>query len=290
MKKLISVFLLLALLLSLTACHGKQEQKVFEIPAEFDTSRNYEITFWAKNDTNMTQVQIYKDAIAGFEKMYPNVKVNLRLYTDYGRIYNDVITNIATATTPNVCITYPDHIATYLTGRGTMASLDELMTDSKYGYRATEDALSVSLINTSCYPDPFPDRGLHTVNIALAVGRDDPRELEDTAGFYNHPAYFCSGWSHPGELPMSDSFLELEAASTVLSAVLPTGNRDTILERYYETAGQDDHIALHFGRPPVSAAATDLSGCWADSNAAIVGDTVLVTAKAHSIGQLRITF
>ena len=165
-----------------------------------------------------------------------------------------------------------------------------LMPDSKYGYRATEEALSVSLINTSCYPDPFPDRGLHTVNIALAVGRDDPRELEDNAGFYNHPAYFCSGWSHPGELPMNDSFLELEAASTVLSAVLPTGNRDTILVRYYETAGQDDHIALHFGRTPVSAAATDLSGCWADSNAAIVGDTVLVTAKAHSIGQLRITF
>ena len=40
----------------------------------------------------------------------------MRLYTDYGEIYNDVITNIATDTTPNVCITYPDHIATYLTG------------------------------------------------------------------------------------------------------------------------------------------------------------------------------
>ncbi len=165
-----------------------------------------------------------------------------------------------------------------------------LMPDSKYGYRATEEALSVSLINTSCYPDPFPDRGLQTVNIALSVGRDDARELEDTAGFYNHPAYFCSGWAHPGQLSTDGSFLELEAASTVLSAVLPTGNRDTILVRYYETAGQDDHIALHFGKTPVSVAAVDLSGCWADSNAAIVGDTVLVTAKAHSIGQLRITF
>ena len=28
------------------------------------------------------------------------------------RFYNDVITNISTGTTPNVCITYPDHIAT----------------------------------------------------------------------------------------------------------------------------------------------------------------------------------
>ena len=60
MKKLISIMLTTVLLLSLTACHGSQEQKVFEIPNSFDTSRNYEISFWAKNDTNMTQVEIYK--------------------------------------------------------------------------------------------------------------------------------------------------------------------------------------------------------------------------------------
>ena len=172
-------------------------------------------------------------------------------------------------------------------GDGTVLAL---MPDSKYGYRATEDALSVTLINTSCYPDPFPDRGLHTVNIALAVGREDPRELEDTAGYYNHPAYFCSGWSHTGELPLADSFLSLESASTVLSAVLPTRDRNTILVRFYETAGQNDPIALHFGRTPLAVRAVDLSGCWVDSNADIVCDSVLVTAKAHSIGQLRITF
>lgn len=133
MKKLISILLILTLLLSLTACHGSQEQKVFEIPDEFDTSRTYEITFWAKNDTNLTQVGIYKNAIAAFQELYPNITVNLRLYTDYGKIYNDVITNIATDTTPNVCITYPDHIATYLTGADTVVPLDDLFTDPKYG-------------------------------------------------------------------------------------------------------------------------------------------------------------
>ena len=59
--------------------------------------------------------------------------MNLKLYTDYGKIYNDVITNIATDTTPNVCITYPDHIATYLTGKDTVVPLDELLTDETYG-------------------------------------------------------------------------------------------------------------------------------------------------------------
>jgi multiple sugar transport system substrate-binding protein len=86
----------------------------------------------------LTQVQIYKDAIAGFEALYPNIKVNLRLYTDYGKIYNDVITNIATGTTPNVCITYPDHIATYMTGENVVVPLDDLFVDGKYGLGGSE--------------------------------------------------------------------------------------------------------------------------------------------------------
>ncbi|MCD7813296.1 MAG: extracellular solute-binding protein [Lachnospiraceae bacterium] len=123
----------------LTGCHGSQETKeAFEVPEEFDTSRDYEITFWAKNDTNKSQVAIYEQAIEDFEALYPNITVNIRLYTDYSDIYNDVITNIATDTTPNVCITYPDHIATYLTGDNQVVALDNLMTDEKYGLGGSE--------------------------------------------------------------------------------------------------------------------------------------------------------
>ena len=139
MKRLICALISLLLLCgTLTGCHGSKKQSTFEIPAEFDSSKQYELTFWAKNDTNLTQVEIYKKAVADFEALYPNVKINLRLYTDYGRIYNDVITNIATGTTPNVCITYPDHIATYLTGENTVVPLDGLMADEKFGLGGSE--------------------------------------------------------------------------------------------------------------------------------------------------------
>ena len=66
-------------LFGLTACHGSKEQASFAIPESFDTSRNYEITFWAKNDTNKRQTDIYKKAIEDFENIYPNITVNLRL-------------------------------------------------------------------------------------------------------------------------------------------------------------------------------------------------------------------
>ncbi|MBQ4576794.1 MAG: extracellular solute-binding protein, partial [Firmicutes bacterium] len=125
--------LVMMILTLATGCHGAKGMAEFVIPEEFDETRDYEITFWAKNDTNKAQTAVYEQAIKDFEALYPNIKVNLRLYTDYGRIYNDVITNISTNTTPNVCITYPDHMATYLTGVNSVVPLDGLFEHEKYG-------------------------------------------------------------------------------------------------------------------------------------------------------------
>ena len=137
--KKISFLLAGALLMgAFSGCHGSKGLNAFVIPEEFDTEREYEITFWAKNDTNKRQTAVYEQAIADFEALYPNINVNMRLYTDYGKIYNDVITNIATNTTPNVCITYPDHIATYLTGTNSVIPLDELFAHEKYGLGGSE--------------------------------------------------------------------------------------------------------------------------------------------------------
>lgn len=150
LKKIFALSLsLIILALTLSGCHGASKKKTFVCPEEFDETKQYEISFWAKNDTNKTQTDIYKKAIEDFQKLYPNVTVNLKLYTDYGRIYNDVITNISTNTTPNVCITYPDHIATYMTGQDSVVSLDSLMSNEKFGLGGSEvrfDSPSVSEI------------------------------------------------------------------------------------------------------------------------------------------------
>lgn len=133
MRKLLKVLFTVLLFMSICGCHGSLGAQAFAIPEAFDENRSYEISFWAKNDTNINQVNVYKKAISDFEEIYPFIKVNLKLYTDYSRIYNDVITNISTNTTPNVCISYPDHIATYKTGVNTVVALDELIEDGKYG-------------------------------------------------------------------------------------------------------------------------------------------------------------
>ena len=125
-------------LFCLSSCHHQVDRQSFSIPESFDDTKETEIVFWAKNDTNQTQTDIYKKAIADFEALYPNITVTMRLYTDYNSIYRDVLTNISTDTTPNVCITYPDHIATYLTGNNVVVPLDDLMDDPMYGLGGSE--------------------------------------------------------------------------------------------------------------------------------------------------------
>lgn len=163
-----AVLLLTLLLTMLAGCHGKKSLEPFSVPETFDENTQYTISFWAKNDTNKTQTAIYNKAISDFEKLYPNIDVNLKLYTNYNTIYNDVITNIATNTTPNVCITYPDHIATYLSGKNIVVPLDELMDNSDYGLSGSkvkfdapkkseikEKFLKEGIISDSTYALPF---------------------------------------------------------------------------------------------------------------------------------------
>ena len=144
-KKTVGLMLVAALALCmLSGCHGTLTTKAAigtgaaDVPAQFDETKPIELVFWAKNDTNKVQTAVYTRAIEDFEKLYPNVKITLRLYSDYSRIYADVITNIATNTPPNVCITYPDHIATYKTGSDVVLQMDDWMRDSRYGLGGSE--------------------------------------------------------------------------------------------------------------------------------------------------------
>ena len=143
-KRLVTAMVLILSLVLLSGCHGRLESKEAtgagnaKVPETFDDTEPIELVFWAKNDTNKVQTAVYTKAIEDFEQMYPNVKINLRLYADYSRIFADVITNIATKTTPNVCITYPDHIATYMTGQDVVLQLDDWMKDERYGLGGSE--------------------------------------------------------------------------------------------------------------------------------------------------------
>ncbi len=61
------------------------ERTSFSVPESFDEAREYEIVFWAKNDTNIRQANIYKRAVSEFEALYPNIHVKLSCTPITGR-------------------------------------------------------------------------------------------------------------------------------------------------------------------------------------------------------------
>ena len=165
-----------------------------------------------------------------------------------------------------------------------------LIPDSKYGYRAGEDHCAVTLINTSTQPDPYPDRGQHFINIAVAIGPDNAKALEETANHFNHSPYFLSNNAHAGTLPTQQSFLEFHAGSSVLSAVVPTTDEDTIHVRFYETYGTADTVVLKLAKAPAGAVSIDLHGNPVASDVTVNGNEVRVSLDANCIGTVAIRF
>ena len=132
-KRIFLVFLILLVLVVSISCHRGKVRSAFVMPEEFDSTREYNITFWSKNDSNVEQKKIYRATIERFNEYYPNIHVENVAYNAYPNIHMDVMKNISTDTTPNVCITYPDFVATYLEGNNVMVNLDSLISDAKYG-------------------------------------------------------------------------------------------------------------------------------------------------------------
>ena len=163
-----------------------------------------------------------------------------------------------------------------------------LISDTKYGYRAQKGQLSVSLINTSKAPDPYPDRGLHTVNLALALEKNEPRALENIATAVNHPAYYLSAAAHPGKLPPTMAMMDFQAETSVLSAVMPTEKPGAIRVRFYETAGKADHVSISFLEPVKVAVCVDPLGRPAEGMLTVEGNTVVTELKPCEIREIEI--
>lgn len=122
----------------LLSCHGRKALPNFICPTSFDTEKNYNISFWAKNDSNPTQRRIFENAVKSFNEFYPNIHITIKHFTSYPELYQTIITNIGTNTTPNVAITYPDHVATYLENPTTIIELEDIANDSRFGLGGSE--------------------------------------------------------------------------------------------------------------------------------------------------------
>ena len=129
-------------------CGVREEREVSKTEIDFasyifDKDKTYEIEFWVKNDTNLKQVNAWIDAAKEFNKLYPNIKINLKNYTDSRRICQDLLTN---SNKPDAVVINPSYIFNINNGFD-LISFNNLIADTKYGIENSDDELLTHLLS-----------------------------------------------------------------------------------------------------------------------------------------------
>ena len=160
-----------------------------------------------------------------------------------------------------------------------------LVSDCKYGYRGQDNVLSLTLINSSTSPDPYPERGVHHMTLFLGGTYAKPALAQRMAGRLNHAISYQSGTSHTGVLPMRAGMLELEEGNVVLSSVCNTED-GAIRVRAYETEGRREKVCLRLDRPARSVRLTNALGLDVSNAARVEGNAVVFEAEPYSLVEL----
>ncbi|RPH96956.1 MAG: alpha-mannosidase [Calditrichaeota bacterium] len=117
-----------------------------------------------------------------------------------------------------------------------------LLNDSRYGHDITPNSIRLSLLRSPDHPVYATDeKGIHQVRYALYPHQGDWREAQTMRRGYefNDPLIGVSTENHPGDLPVRHSFVTVEGANVIISALKKAEDSDDLILRLYESDGKD---------------------------------------------------
>ena len=110
-----------------------------------------------------------------------------------------------------------------------------VISNSKYGFRTTDDGISVTLIRGSYAPDPLPDFGVSEFDFAIGAA-GSAEEFCDAITAYNHPCSDISVKGSRGSLPEQGSFLSITGAR--ITALKRSEDQKAYILRLYDCQEQ----------------------------------------------------
>ncbi|MDR2765352.1 MAG: glycosyl hydrolase-related protein [Tannerella sp.] len=135
-----------------------------------------------------------------------------------------------------------------------------VLNDAKYGYSVSENDLRLSIVRSPVYAhhEPKPllqeaeyewmDQGIQVFRMALVPHRGSWQEarIPRIAGEFMTPPVSIYQGIHPGTMPKSASFLEVDAPNVIVTALKKSEDGDDLILRLVETSGQDTDVTLRF--------------------------------------------
>jgi alpha-mannosidase len=122
-----------------------------------------------------------------------------------------------------------------------------LLNDCKYGYDVKGNVLRLSLLRSPVWPDPHADQGHHEFTYSLYPHAGTWREAETVRQGYqlNEKLLAAQASKHDGALGSQHSFVSIEPANVVLTALKKAEDGDALILRFYEWAGKESDIKIH---------------------------------------------
>lgn len=120
MKKFFTFVTILLAILMVASCgmeNGGSSTKVNEIPnytAEEAKNLTATVTFW--HAMGQAKSAIIQEMVNSFNRIYPNITVNIASQGGYDDLRDKVNSSIRTGGHPTLAQVYPDHVSLYLTG------------------------------------------------------------------------------------------------------------------------------------------------------------------------------
>lgn len=137
-----------------------------------------------------------------------------------------------------------------------------LVTDSKYGFRYTENNLSLALIRGSFDPDPYPEYGVHKIHFGVGVctAEDDNRDVYEKASRFVHPISYCTAnlQKRDGELGLSHAFIKTEG-NIKISSVKSAENGKGIIIRFFTPGKTQTEYKIALAKNITEAYYTDIN-------------------------------
>ena len=120
-----------------------------------------------------------------------------------------------------------------------------LITESKYGYRALENSLSLTLLRSTSRPDTHPETGVHYFGFKIGYG-DVLDALRESKQF-NNPMDVVSGPIHQvGRLDAVQSFINKDNPNIVISAVKNSEQDHSTIIRMYNISDKNEEVYFTF--------------------------------------------
>jgi len=167
-----------------------------------------------------------------------------------------------------------------------------LINESKYGYDAKGNVLRLSLLRSPTWPDPNADRGhRHFRYLLYPHSADWKRAMTMRRGYeFNYRLDSMQLEAHDGQRPPEYSFVSVDNANVVLTAVKKAEDADALIFRFYEWAGTSGEVRIGVPLGATSATETNLMEQPNGSALSVTGDHVSVPVHPFEIVTVRVDY